>query len=96
MKCPEFNLRASIFQDFPGSIPPDSPNISMLHMSIVFHTMEFILDSPSLSSALLSEDNTTLTPINPLHLILTPLTRILKETMTGDYIHQCIQFSMTK
>ena len=32
-----FNLRASIFQKFPGDMLPDPPSISMLHMLIVLH-----------------------------------------------------------
>ena len=32
---PKFNLRASIFQNFPGGHVPRPPSISMLHMLIV-------------------------------------------------------------
>ena len=38
-----FNLRASIFQKFPGGMPPNPPSISMLHMLIVLHTVTHII-----------------------------------------------------
>ena len=33
------NLRASIFQNFPGGMPPDPPCRSMLHMLSVLYTL---------------------------------------------------------
>ena len=47
---PRFNLRASIFQNFPGgSMPPDLPSISMLRMLIVLCTIASLQSKGHLS-----------------------------------------------